>query len=188
MIQTKTTTGWLFASGSSWPLRHTGGSRQDTHGTPVPEREGQWLAHNRRPQTNDRQTTTCLGQTCFQEKEVQTDVLSTKTGVDRHLYTYMVAELARRSHGDRAVKQSTRSRLVNRFEVEASRIIKKIVQRNGTITPDKINQVSWHETEHIKIRRISTRTKLLMFQLQFGGRSLRIKRHTEKSRRKRLNK
>ena len=36
---TNTTTGWLFASRSSWTLRHTGGSRQDTHGTPVPEKE-----------------------------------------------------------------------------------------------------------------------------------------------------
>ena len=138
-------------------------------------------------QTNDRQTTTCLGQTCFQEKQVQTDLLSTKTGVDRHLYTHMVAELARRSHGDRAVKQSTRSRLVNRFEVEASRIIKKIAQSNGTITPEKINQVSWNETEHIKIRRISTRTKLLMCLLQCSEMSLRIRRH-RKSRTKRLNK
>ena len=44
-------------------------------------------------------------------KQVQTDVLSAKTGVVRHLYNYVVAEHARRSNGD---------------EVEASRIIKKI--------------------------------------------------------------
>ena len=36
-IQPKKTTGWLFASGSSWTLRHTGGSRQDTHGTRCPK-------------------------------------------------------------------------------------------------------------------------------------------------------
>ena len=156
-IQPKTTTGWLFASGSSWTLRHTGGSRQDTHGTPVPEREGRgW------PTTGDlRRTTvrqrhasdkrafrkTSNRQTCCQRRQV-----------DRHLETYMVVEHARRSHGDRAVKQLTPSRLVNRFEVEASRIIKKIAQRNGTIAPEKINQVSWNETEYIKIRRMSTRT------------------------------
>ena len=35
--------------------------------------------------------------------------------------------------------------------MEASRIIKKIAQRNGTITPEKINQVCWNETEYIKI-------------------------------------
>ena len=52
-IQPKTTSGWLFASGSSWTLRHTGGCRQDTHGTPVPEREGRgW------PTTDDLRRTT----------------------------------------------------------------------------------------------------------------------------------
>ena len=52
-IQPKTTTGWLFASESSWTLRHNGGSRQDTHGTPVPEREGRgW------PTTDDLRRTT----------------------------------------------------------------------------------------------------------------------------------
>ena len=35
--------------------------------------------------------------------------------------------------------------------MEASRIIKKIAQRNGTITPGRVNQVSWNETECIKI-------------------------------------
>ena len=48
---TNTTTGSLFASGSSWTLRHTGGSRQDTHGTPVSGREGRgwptaWITLN----------------------------------------------------------------------------------------------------------------------------------------------
>ena len=37
------------------------------------------------------------------------------------------------------------------MQIWASRIIKKITQRNGTITPEKINQVSWNETEYIKI-------------------------------------
>ena len=123
----------------------------------MPEREGRgWRTTDERPSDNDMPRTNVLS-----GKQVQTDVLSTKTGVDRHLYTHMVAELARRSHGDRAVKQSTRSRLVNRFEVEASRIIKKIAQRNRTITPEKINQVSWNETEYIKICRISTRPEIV---------------------------
>ena len=42
--------GWLFASGPSWTLGHTGGSRQDTHGTPVPLRRkvvgGPTTSHN----------------------------------------------------------------------------------------------------------------------------------------------
>ena len=135
----------------------------------------QQTTSDERPSDNDMPRTNVLS-----GKQVQTDVLSAKTGVDRHLYTCMVAELAQRSHGDRAVKQSTRSRLVNRFEVEASRIIKKIAQRNGTIPLEKINQVSWSETEYIKIRRISTRTKLLMCLLHCSERSLTIKRHTER--------
>ena len=78
----------------------------------MPEREGRgWPTTDERPSDNDMPRTNVLS-----GKQVQTDLLSTKTGVDRHLYTHMVAELARRSHGDRAVKQSTRSRLVNRFE------------------------------------------------------------------------
>ena len=39
---TQRATGWLFASGSSWTPGHTGGSRQDTQGTQVPEREVRW--------------------------------------------------------------------------------------------------------------------------------------------------
>ena len=142
----------------------------------MPEREGRgW------PTTDDLKRTTVRHRHASDKrasrKQIQTDVMSTKTGVDRHLKTYMVAEFARQSHGDRTVKQSTRSRLVNRFEVEVSRIIKKIAQRNGTITPEKINQVSWNETEYTKILRISTRTKLLICLLQCSERSLRIKRH-----------
>ena len=34
MIQPNTTTGWLFASGSSWTLGHTGGSRLWVHRCP----------------------------------------------------------------------------------------------------------------------------------------------------------
>ena len=65
-----TISGWLFASGSSWTLRHTGGSRQDTHGTPVPEREGLWwptTCSTRRPPTNDNRRRQALRQMCFQE-------------------------------------------------------------------------------------------------------------------------
>ena len=84
-IQPKTTTGWPFASGSSWTLRHTGGSRQDTHGTPVPEGEGRgW------PTTDDLRRTTVTQRHASDKrafrKQVQTDVLSPKTGVDRHLF------------------------------------------------------------------------------------------------------
>ena len=54
-IQPNTTTGWLFASGSSWTLGHNGGSRQDTHGTLVPGREGRgWPTTC--STTDDRQT------------------------------------------------------------------------------------------------------------------------------------
>ena len=62
---TNTTTGWLFASGSSWTLGHTGGSRQDTHSTSVPEREGRgWLTRD-----DFRQTT---------QTSVKTNVLSAR--------------------------------------------------------------------------------------------------------------
>ena len=99
-------------------------SRQDTHCTLVPEREGRgW------PTTDDLRRTTVRQRHASDKRAFRktstVDVLSSKTGVDRHLYTYIVAELARRSHGDRALKQSTRSRPVNRFEVASSGIIKK---------------------------------------------------------------
>ena len=48
--------GWLFASGSSWTPGHTGGSRQDTHGTPVPPRR-KAVGGPTAPRRNDRQTT-----------------------------------------------------------------------------------------------------------------------------------
>ena len=61
-LQPNTTPGWLYASGSCWTLSHTGGSRQDTHGTPLPEREGRGVAHtrrvsNRRPNDTDKRGT-----------------------------------------------------------------------------------------------------------------------------------
>ena len=43
----------------TWTLWHTGGSRQDTHGTPVPEREGRgWpdTSSTTRQTTNDNTT------------------------------------------------------------------------------------------------------------------------------------
>ena len=130
------------------------GRTPTVHRCPKGKAVSQQTSSDERPSDNDRPRTNVLSQ-----EQVLTDVLSTKTGVDRHLYTYVVAELARRSHGGRAVKKSTWSRLVNRLEVEASRIIKKIAQREmENRTPEKINQVSWNETEHIKIRRISTWT------------------------------
>ena len=75
----------LFASGSSWTLRHTGGSRQDTHGTPVPEREGRgWpttcFTTDHR-QTDDKRAFSkqALRQTC-----------DTTTGADSHLESDML--------------------------------------------------------------------------------------------------
>ena len=98
-IQPKTTAGWLFASGSSWTLRLTGGSRQDTHGKhqcPKGKAVGDppQATSDERPSDNGMPRTNVLS-----GKHVQTDVLSAKTGADRHLHTHMVAELARRSHG-----------------------------------------------------------------------------------------
>ena len=37
---TTRTKGWRSGDSSPWMSHHTGGSRQDTHGTPVPERGG----------------------------------------------------------------------------------------------------------------------------------------------------
>ena len=66
---------------------------------------------------------------------------------------------ARRSHGDRAVRQLIRSRLVNTVEVETSRIIKKILQRNETNLPGEDQpRVGVHQASS----RISTRAELLM--------------------------
>ena len=87
------------------------GPGKDTHGTPVPGREGRgWpdTSSTRRP----RQTTTLtqvLSQTCFQETSGQTLVFLHGSGA------------ARRSRG-------------RRVEVETSRII-KIAQRNETHHP-----------------------------------------------------
>ena len=67
----------------------------------------QQTTSDEQPSDNDMLRTNVLS-----GKQAQTDVLSMKTSVDRHLYTHMVAELARRSHGDRAVVLSTRSRLM----------------------------------------------------------------------------
>ena len=56
-----------FASGTSWTLRHTGESRQDTHDTPVPEREGLGPQLVPRLPTNDNRRRQNLRQMCFQE-------------------------------------------------------------------------------------------------------------------------
>ena len=130
-----------------------------------------------RPSDNDMPRTNVLS-----GKQEQTDVLSTKTGVDRHLYTYTVVEHARRSHGDRAVKQLTRSRLVNRFEVEASQIIKKDRaekwnHRSGEDQSGLLERNRVHQSPQNQYT-----DKLLMCLLQCSERSLRIKRHTERVR------
>ena len=58
-LPTNTHKGWIFATESPWTLWHTSGSRQDTHGTPVPEIEGRgWpdtSSTTRRP-TNENTT------------------------------------------------------------------------------------------------------------------------------------
>ena len=42
-------TSWRSDVSSPWMRRHTGGSRQDTHGTPVPSLLGRpWVAHHDR--------------------------------------------------------------------------------------------------------------------------------------------
>ena len=87
MIQPNTTTGWLFASGSSWTLWHTSGSRQDTHGTLVPEKDGRGrptTCSTRRLPINDDRRRQALRQTWFQE----TSAVKRETqqpGADRHL-------------------------------------------------------------------------------------------------------
>ena len=107
-IQPNTTTGWLFASGSSWTLRHTGGSRQDTHGTPVPEREGRgWptTCSTRRPPTNDNRRRQALRQTCFQE----TSAVKRETqqpGADRHLESCKGIGAPRRQGGNLVIRKT----------------------------------------------------------------------------------
>ena len=45
----RTHTGWRSGGSTAWMSRHTGGSRQDTHGT-VPPRRGPWIAQSLRTQ------------------------------------------------------------------------------------------------------------------------------------------
>ena len=137
---TNTHKGWRFATDSPWTLWHTGGSRQGhPRYTRASKEEGcGWpdASSTRRPTTNDNPTDKVSRQTCVQQPGV--DTLGNLHG----------SGAARRSHGDRAVRRLVRSRLVNRIEVETSRIIKKIAQRETKpITQEKINQ----ETEYIKI-------------------------------------
>ena len=81
-LQQHTTMGWFFATESPWTHWHTGGSRQDTYGTPVPEEGRPWVARQA-PHRDDppHDKDKVLRQTCFQRTQVLT-----------HLETYMVAE------------------------------------------------------------------------------------------------
>ena len=84
-------------------LRVAGGSRQDTHGTPMPEREGRgWPTTC--STTDDRQTDDKpLRQTCFQQTGVKTNVRYKQPRADSHLESYMVAELVRETRDLRRV-------------------------------------------------------------------------------------
>ena len=72
--------------------------------------------------------------------------------------------------------------------MEASRIIKKIAQRNGTITPEKINQVSWNETEYIKIPQNPYTDKVTDVTVAIQEQFPLTQTTHRKSRTKRLNK
>ena len=69
-IQPNTTTGWLFASGSSWTLGHTGGSRLWVHLCPKGKAVGG-------PQLVPRQTT------ARQKTSLETNVLSANRRQDK---------------------------------------------------------------------------------------------------------
>ena len=92
-------------------------------------------------------------------------------GADSHLESYMVAEQRDNHMADESKWRSPGLSRRSRRETKP-------------LTPEKINQetedTKQNETEHIKIRRINTRTELLMCLLQCSGRSLGTKRHTER--------
>ena len=72
--------GWLFATESPWTQWHTGGSRQDTHGTPVPTREGRGGArHKLHDRTTDKRQ--------HDKRQVCVKRAFRKQNADRHLYT-----------------------------------------------------------------------------------------------------
>ena len=85
--QPNTTTGWLFASGSSWTLGHTGGSRLWVHRCPKGKAVGG-------PQLVPRQTT------ARQKTSLETNMLSAnrrqdkravqQPGADSHLESYSI--------------------------------------------------------------------------------------------------
>ena len=72
--------------------------------------------------------------------------------------------------------------------MEASRIIKKIAQRNGTTTPEKIIQVAWNETEYIKIPQNPYTDKVTDVIVAIQEQFLQTQTTHRNSRTKRLNK
>ena len=118
------------------PTVYRGCPHKDTRGTPVPKQARPWVARRNLHEDDQRRTTTrhrqASRETCFQSQDT-----------DTHLGTYMVAEPVRETGDLRRVEH-----VVNRIEVETSRFLKEIVQRNGTNQPgedhpgDRVHQDS----------------------------------------------
>ena len=90
-VQPNTTPGWLFASGSSWTLGHTGASKQDTHGTLVPGREGRGGPQLAPRQTTARQTTSLETNVLSANRRLEKRAVQ-QPGADSHLESHMVEE------------------------------------------------------------------------------------------------
>ena len=154
-IQPNTTRGWLFASGSSWTLRHTGGSRQDTHGTPVPEREGRgWptTCSTRRPPKNDNRRRQAMRQTCFQKTSAVIRETQQQPGADRRLESGMAAEHSSlklpflETTDPRRSRRASWTKTPSTMSKRSPRSSSRSRRETKPITPEKINR----ETEHIK--------------------------------------
>ena len=159
--------GWFFASGSSWTLGHTGGSRQDTHGTPVPLRRKAVARRNLHEDDNRRQDTGKLQ--------------------DNRLATIRCWHALVILHGSGAGSRNRRS----------TESCQTVSTRSKWRRPGSSRRSPWMRSTRRRsttrpitssFRRNSTRKKLLMWLLWQRKLSLRFKTMHRKIRRKRLNK
>ena len=143
------------------------GRTPTVHGGPYAERP--WVARQLHDVTTDKRHTT--------EKGLETNVLSVnkfrmtlQPSANQHLGTYMVADRFAKPEIHGKLSNSVNEHVVNRVEVETSRIIKKINQ-------EKIN----HKTKYINISQNQYTDKvvdvIVVIQKQV---SHRIKRRTER--------
>ena len=138
-----------------------------------------WVAHNRRPRTTDVRQRQALRQTCFQETSADRRAVN-----EERCWQTLVnlrgsgacATITRRSRSETIDMIST----CQQSQSGGVPDIKKIAQRNGTITLDKINQVSWNGTEYIKIPQNPYTDKVTDVTVAIQEHFPRLKRCTER--------